>query len=128
MYGRSLYEVQRFDYVGVINRILESKGQPVNFSENELTEILSSCKHIFYEQPMLLELEAPLKIVGKASPMQAISTGTSTNWSTSSKCQVIPDKSAISFWVTMSIVVLNLWKLWSCCYATRRDFLKMSFS
>ncbi|KAG8636791.1 serine/threonine-protein phosphatase PP1 isozyme 3 isoform X2 [Manihot esculenta] len=52
---------------GVINRLLEVRGQPgkqVPLSETEIRQLCITSREIFLRQPNLLELEAPIKICG----------------------------------------------------------------
>lgn len=52
----------------IIEKLLESKGarqgKPVNLSEAEIRGLCIKSRDIFLSQPMLLELEAPIKICG----------------------------------------------------------------
>jgi serine/threonine-protein phosphatase PP1 catalytic subunit len=58
-----------FDVDGIIDRLLEVRGskpgKPVQLSENEIKELCYRSREIFINQPILLELEAPIKICGK---------------------------------------------------------------
>lgn len=67
------------DVDGLITRLLEVKGyieliynrskpgKLVNMTEQEIKDLCMKAKDIFASQPILLELEAPLKICGKLS-------------------------------------------------------------
>ena len=57
-------EGQKVDAEAIINRIQEGKGANVSFSEAELKELISSCRYVLIEQPIVLDLLAPVKIVG----------------------------------------------------------------
>lgn len=57
-------EGQKVDAEAIINRIIEGKGASVPFSEGELKELISSCRYVLIEQPIVLDLMAPVKIVG----------------------------------------------------------------
>lgn len=52
----------------VIQRLLEVRGKRpgkhVNLSETEIRNICLKSREVFISQPILLELEAPIKIVG----------------------------------------------------------------
>ncbi|XP_019428718.1 PREDICTED: serine/threonine-protein phosphatase PP1-like [Lupinus angustifolius] len=51
----------------IINRLLEVRGRPgkqVQISESEILKLCSASREIFIKQPILLELEAPIKICG----------------------------------------------------------------
>jgi len=59
---------ETFDVDNIINRLLEVRGQrpgkQVQLSENEIRFLCLKAKDIFLSQPILLELEAPIKICG----------------------------------------------------------------
>jgi serine/threonine-protein phosphatase PP1 catalytic subunit len=56
------------DIDGIIQKLLEVRGskpgKQVNLTENEIKSLCVKSRDIFISQPMLLELEAPLKICG----------------------------------------------------------------
>eukprot|EP00003_Mantamonas_plastica_P000029 TRINITY_DN1001_c0_g2_i1.p1 TRINITY_DN1001_c0_g2~~TRINITY_DN1001_c0_g2_i1.p1 ORF type:complete len:380 (+),score=85.42 TRINITY_DN1001_c0_g2_i1:213-1352(+) len=55
------------DVDNVIERLLEVRGRPgknVNLSESEIRSLCLIAREIFISQPILLELEAPIKICG----------------------------------------------------------------
>eukprot|EP00052_Salpingoeca_macrocollata_P025670 m.233945 g.233945 ORF g.233945 m.233945 type:complete len:318 (-) comp22464_c2_seq1:47-1000(-) len=58
----------KFDVDKIIARLLEVRGSRpgkiVNLAENEIRELCVQSRDIFKSQPILLELEAPLKICG----------------------------------------------------------------
>ena len=58
-----------FDVDGIIDRLLEVRGsrpgKPVQLTEAEIRELCHRSREIFISQPILLELEAPIKICGK---------------------------------------------------------------
>lgn len=58
-----------FNIDNIIDRLLEVRGskpgKPVQLSEHEIKEICYKSREIFISQPILLELEAPIKICGK---------------------------------------------------------------
>lgn len=60
--------VPPFDLDGIIAKLLEVRGKRpgknVNLSENEIRSLCLRSREIFSSQPILLELEAPIKIVG----------------------------------------------------------------
>lgn len=56
------------DIDSIINRLLEVRngrpGKQVNLQEHEIRGLCLKCRDIFITQPCLLELEAPIKVVG----------------------------------------------------------------
>lgn len=53
---------------GIINRLVGARpGKEVELSEEEIGQLCVASRNIFLSQPNLLELEAPIKICGKAS-------------------------------------------------------------
>ena len=67
----------------LIQRLLEVKKQPetssnaalVNVSEAEVTSLLAQTREIFMDQPVFLELEAPIKICGKCYAFRSVTHG-----------------------------------------------------
>jgi len=59
---------QEFDVDSIISRLLEVRGQrpgkQVQLAEHEIRGLCLKAKEIFMAQPILLELEAPIKICG----------------------------------------------------------------
>ena len=58
-----------FDVDAIIDRLLEVRGskpgKPVQLTEAEIRELCYRSREIFISQPILLELEAPIKVCGK---------------------------------------------------------------
>ena len=58
-----------FDVDTLIDRLLEVRGskpgKPVPLTENEIKDLCYRSREIFINQPILLELEAPIKVCGK---------------------------------------------------------------
>ena len=58
-----------FEIDAIIDRLLEVRGskpgRAVQLSEAEIRELCYRSREIFISQPILLELEAPIKICGK---------------------------------------------------------------
>ena len=52
----------------IIEKLLEVRGckpgKQVNLTESEIKGIVTKSREIFINQPMLLELEAPIKVCG----------------------------------------------------------------
>ena len=52
----------------ILEKLLDVRGskpgKQVNLSENEIKGLLTKARDIFINQPMLLELEAPIKVCG----------------------------------------------------------------
>ena len=59
---------EAIDIDSIIARLLEVRGsrpgKQVNLTEAEIRGMCIKCREIFISQPILLELEAPIKIVG----------------------------------------------------------------
>jgi hypothetical protein len=57
-----------FDIDAIISKLLEVRGKKpgkaVNLTESEIRNLCNKSREIFSSQPILLELEAPIKIVG----------------------------------------------------------------
>lgn len=57
---------------GIIEKLLEVRGsrpgKQVNLSEQEIRNLCTKAREIFMNQPVLLELEAPIKICGARDP------------------------------------------------------------
>lgn len=47
-------------------------GKPVHMTEAEVRGLCLKSREIFLQQPILLELEAPLKICGKENPLVSL--------------------------------------------------------
>ncbi|CAF1076030.1 unnamed protein product, partial [Brachionus calyciflorus] len=61
-------DIEKLNIDSVIARLLEVRnakpGKNVQLSENEIRGLCLKSREIFLSQPILLELEAPLKICG----------------------------------------------------------------
>lgn len=55
----------------ILEKLLDVRGskpgKQVNLTENEIKGLITKSRDIFINQPMLLELEAPIKICGTSS-------------------------------------------------------------
>jgi serine/threonine-protein phosphatase PP1 catalytic subunit len=56
--------IQEIDLDKIIEKLIDSKGKEVKLSEAEIRGLCTKSREIFQSQPMLLELEAPIKICG----------------------------------------------------------------
>lgn len=61
-------ETDTFDVDNIIEQLLKVRGskpgKEVNLPENTIKELISRVQKILMSQPMLLRLEAPIKICG----------------------------------------------------------------
>ena len=56
---------QRLDVDSIINQMINSGGRNVKIREKDISLLCKLTREIFMEQPVFLELEAPIKICGK---------------------------------------------------------------
>jgi len=54
----------RLDVDNIINQMINSGGRTVKIREKEISMLCKITREIFMEQPVFLELEAPIKICG----------------------------------------------------------------
>lgn len=79
-------KVVDIDIDKIIDKLLEVRGckpgKQVNLSEAEIKGLIAKSREIFINQPMLLELEAPIKICGNPyfSSFQEISMANITTY------------------------------------------------
>ena len=71
-----------FDVDDVITKLLEVRGsrpgKQVNLTETEIRGLCTGAREIFMSQPVLLELEAPIKICGaRRTSLRSRETGRS---------------------------------------------------
>ena len=59
-----LENTQEVDIDKIIEKLVGSKGKEVKLLEAEIRGLCVKAREIFQSQPMLLELEAPIKICG----------------------------------------------------------------
>ena len=57
--------MQKLDVDSLINQLINSGGKSVKIKEKEISSLCKIAREIFMEQPIFLELEAPIKICGK---------------------------------------------------------------
>ena len=55
----------RLDVDAIINQLINSGGRHVKIKEKDISHLCKIAREIFMEQPVFLELEAPIKICGK---------------------------------------------------------------
>ena len=64
------------DVDAIISQLLEVRGsrpgKQVNLSESDIRGLCTNAREIFMSQPVLLELEAPIKICGACSRSDAV--------------------------------------------------------
>jgi len=64
--------VSKVDIDSVINQLINSQGnsgKKVPIKEKDVSTICKMAREIFMEQPVFLELEAPIKICGRSRPL-----------------------------------------------------------
>ena len=59
----------RLDVDAIINQMINSGGRNVKIREKDISMLCKITREIFMEQPVFLELEAPIKICGKCYVM-----------------------------------------------------------
>ena len=69
-----MHSTEEVDVDKIINKLLENGGKDSKLLESEIRGLCQKAREIFLEQPMLLELEAPIKICGISSLTQVIYT------------------------------------------------------
>lgn len=118
------------DLDSVIDRLLEVRGsrpgKQVQLLEAEIRYLCTKAREIFISQPILLELEAPIKVsllhhaVGLHSILIAlprsavIFTGSTMTSSDCSNTADFPRKRTTSSWVITSTEANNRWKPFAC--------------
>ena len=56
--------VSKLDVDAIINSMIHSGGKNVKIKEKDISTLCKVAREIFMEQPVFLELEAPIKICG----------------------------------------------------------------
>jgi len=56
--------MHKLDVDGIINSMINSGGKNVKIKEKDISTLCKVAREIFMEQPVFLELEAPIKICG----------------------------------------------------------------
>ena len=57
--------MHKLDVDNMINQLINSGGKNVKLKEKDISTLCKLTREIFMEQPVFLELEAPIKICGK---------------------------------------------------------------
>ena len=57
----------KVDVDSIINQLINSAGKNVKIKEKDISALCKTAREVFMEQPVFLELEAPIKICGKLS-------------------------------------------------------------
>ena len=57
----------KLDVDAIINMMIHSGGKNVKMKEKDISTLCKVSREIFMEQPVFLELEAPIKICGKSN-------------------------------------------------------------
>jgi serine/threonine-protein phosphatase PP1 catalytic subunit len=55
----------KLDIDGIINQLINSNGKKATMKEKDVSMLCKAARDVFMEQPVFLELEAPIKICGK---------------------------------------------------------------
>lgn len=58
-------KMSKLDIDGLINQLINSGGKKGNIKEKDISILCKQARDVFMEQPVFLELEAPIKICGK---------------------------------------------------------------
>lgn len=58
--------MNRLDVDAIINQMIHSGGKNVKIKDKDIYTLCKVTREIFMEQPVFLELEAPIKICGKS--------------------------------------------------------------
>ena len=112
-----------FDVDSIIERLLEVRGakpgKSVVLTEAEVIGLCLKSRDIFMSQPVLLELEAPLKICGKLGLTKATSTAsTTTSCVSSSTASSLRTPTTFSS-ATTSTAASTTSRPSACCSPTR---------
>ena len=57
--------MSKLDLDGIINQLINSGGKKITIKEKDVSLLCKTAREVFMEQPVFLELEAPIKICGK---------------------------------------------------------------
>lgn len=58
--------MSKLDIDGIINQLINSgTGKKPALKEKDVSQLCKAAREVFMEQPVFLELEAPIKICGK---------------------------------------------------------------
>lgn len=118
---------QEIDIDKIIERLVDSKGKEVKLTETEIRGLCVKAREIFQSQPMLLELEAPIKICGISILTQVTFTGNSPICSGCSNTEGSHQMPTTSSWGTTSTVENSRLRPCACCFLTRSSIPRTSF-
>jgi hypothetical protein len=94
--------------------------------EAEIRGLCIKAREIFLSQPMLLELEAPIKICGKTVSIQAMYTASIPTSLKSSSMEGFRLRQTICSSAITSIEVSNRSKQFACCWHTKSNTPRIS--
>lgn len=60
-----IIKMSKLDLDGIINQLINSGGKKITIKEKDVSLLCKTAREVFMEQPVFLELEAPIKICGK---------------------------------------------------------------
>lgn len=66
---------EEIDVNGIIHKLIQSNYKDIKLKQSEIRSLCIKAREIFMSQPMLLQLEAPVKIAGTFPIIQATYTG-----------------------------------------------------
>ena len=106
---------EEVDVDKIINKLLENGGKDAKLLESEIRGLCIKAREIFLEQPMLLELEAPIKICGTLSTIQVTSMDNIQIWLSYLNTQDFRETPTICSLEIMWTEENNLLKLFVLC-------------
>ena len=92
----------RLDVDGIINQLINSGGRNVKIKEKDVSLLCKIAREIFMEQPVFLELEAPIKICGKFHQTISLASGNTIGKQklSSTDCDLKYARRHIFTWIT----------------------------
>ena len=119
-----LENTQEVDIDKIIEKLVGSKGKEVKLLEAEIRGLCVKAREIFQSQPMLLELEAPIKICGNLTLIQEMFMVSSLIYSDCSNMADSHQMLTICSWETISIVENSRLRQCLCCWLTKSSILR----